>query len=124
MKILIVAQPEFFKKLGNIKHNLKQHKGVFQTTEIGKVKKGINKEKIMLDKDIQLLKECESLLICNFKTTQENENQITSYFLLLMGIAYAFEKNIYLLYDAPNKYVDIINRLEIKSLAGNLKKIM
>jgi hypothetical protein len=123
MKILIFSSKEFFEKLGNIRFNLKKHTGIFQTTDIGKINKGINKDKIILDKDIILLKEVDALLICNFKKGRE-ENHIGPYSLIIMSIAYALGKKIYLLYDIPNKYVDTINSLEIESLKGDLKKIM
>lgn len=123
MKILIISEKKFFKELGNIRFNLKKHTGVFQTTEIGKIPTGLNKQKIILDKDIKLLKECDALLVCNFKKGKE-ENHIDQYSLVIISIAYSLQKKIYLLYDIPYKYVETLNSLEIESLKGDLKKIM
>lgn len=123
MKILIFSEKEFFKKLGPIRHNLTKHTGIFQTTEIGKINTGLCKEKIILDKDIQLLKEVDAILICNFKKGRE-EGHIGPNSLIILSIAYSLGKKIYLLYDLPNKYVEILKSLEVLTLNGDLKKIM
>jgi hypothetical protein len=123
MKILIFSEKEFFKKLGPIRHNLKKHTGIFQTTEIGKINNGLFKEKIIFDKDIQLLKEFDAFLRCNFKKGKE-ENHIGANSLMILSIAYSLKKKIYLLYDLPNKYVDILKSLEVLTINGDLKKIM
>lgn len=120
MKILLACEKEFLKELGVVRHNLKKHTGIFQTTDVGKFPKGVNVDKIILDKDILLLKEVDSLLVCNFK----REENIDSYSLILMSIAYSIGKKIYLLYDVPYKYIEKIKCLEITSLNGDLKKIM
>lgn len=123
MKILIFSEKEFYKKLGPIRHSLTKHTGIFQTTEIGKINKGLNREKIILDKDISLLKEVDGILICNFKKGKE-ENHVGANSLLIMGIAYSLGKKIYLLYDIPNKYVETLNSLDVTPIKGDLKKIM
>lgn len=123
MKILLACQKEFLKELGVVRHNLKKHTGIFQTTDVGKFPKGVNVDKIILDKDILLLKDVDSLLVCNFKKGKE-ENNIGEYLLILMSIAYSLGKKIYLLYDVPYKYIEKIKCLEITSLNGDLKKIM
>jgi hypothetical protein len=119
MKILLVSKKEFKKELGIIRHNLKNHKGIFQTTDIGKVPTGINKENIILDKDIKLIEEIDGILICNFEKTKFDK-----YFIIIMSIAYYLNKKIYLLYDLSNKYIDKLNCFQATSLNGDLKKIM
>ena len=123
MKILIFSEKEFFKKLGPIRHSLTNHTGIFQTTEIGRINKGLCKEKIILDKDIQLIKEVDALLVCNFKKGKE-ENHVGANSLIITSIAYSLGKKIYLLYDIPNKYVETLKSLEVNPLKGDLKKIM
>jgi len=123
MKILLISDKAFHKELALIRFNLKKHTGVFQTTDIGKTQTGVNRQKIILDKDIILLKECDAVLVCNFKKGKK-ENHISEYSLMIMGISYLLQKKIYLLYDMPsNKYKDEMNALEAIPLHGNLNKI-
>ncbi len=123
MKLLLISGRQFFEKLPLVRFNIKNHTSILPTSEIGKVSNFLNKRTIFLEKDILLLKEADSLLVCNFKKGKQ-ENYIGAYSLIIMSIAFSFKKKIYLLYDLPkNKYKDEIESLEVICLKGDLKNI-
>lgn len=123
MNILIISQKEFFKELPIIRFNIKNHTTFLQTMELGKTYNYINKNKMFLDKDIELIKQVDALLVCNFKKGKE-ENHIGPYCLMLMAIAHSYEKKIYLLYDLPKtKFKEELDALEPICLLGDLKNL-
>lgn len=123
MNILLISQKEFFKELPIIRFNIKNHTTFLQTMELGKTYNYINKNKLFLDKDIELIKKVDAILVCNLKKGKE-ENQIGSYCLMLMAIAYSYNKKIYLLYNLPKtKYKEELQALEPICLEGELKNI-
>jgi hypothetical protein len=123
MEIMLISEKSFFEKLPNIKFNIKKHRVNLPTFDIGKISKYENKKKYVLDKDIEILKKSDSLLVCNFDKSL-TKNYIDSYSLILMGIAYFLNKKIYLLFDFPNtKNSEEIKGLEVISLKGNLKEL-
>jgi len=123
MKIMLISEKMFLDKLPLIKFNIKKHTVLLPTFELGKISKYANTEKEVLDKDINILKKSDSLLVCNFDKSL-TKNFIGSYCLILMGIAYSLGKKIYLLYDIPNtQNKDKIKALDVIPLNGNLKEI-
>ncbi|HRT02856.1 MAG TPA: hypothetical protein P5513_02835 [Candidatus Diapherotrites archaeon] len=123
MKILLISNIKFLDKLPTIKFNIKKHNAVLPTFQLGKISKYLNKKSIFLKKDMDLLKECDALLVANFKNGRIN-NYIGPSCLMLMGVAYSLDKKIYLLYDIPNsKYKEEILALEPICLKGDLKNL-
>jgi len=123
MKIMLISDKMSLDKLPTIKFNIKKHIISLPTFEIGKISKYDNKNKKYLDKDIEILKKNDGLLVCNFDKSL-TKNYVGSYCLILMSIAYSLGKNIYLLYDYPNtKNKEEILTLEAIALKGNLKEI-
>ena len=73
MNILLISQKEFFKELPIIRFNIKNHITFLQTMELGKTYNYINKNKLFLDKDIELIKQVDALLVCNLKKGKEEK---------------------------------------------------
>jgi hypothetical protein len=123
MNILIISQKDFFKELPIIRFNIKNHTTFLQTMELGKTYNYINKNKLFLDKDIDLIKQVDALLVCNFKKGKE-ENHVSTYCLILMAIAHSYEKKIYLLYNLPKKnFKEELESLEPICLLGDIKNL-
>ncbi|MCK9439477.1 MAG: hypothetical protein PHW45_03760 [Candidatus ainarchaeum sp.] len=124
MKILLLSRKENIKKLPNIKFNIKKHEVLLPTFQLGKTSKFLNENKEFIDKDIELIKRADAILVCNFDKGKQ-ENYIGSSLLLFMGAAYALDKKIYLLYDfSKSKSKEEIKCLDVVALNGDLNKII
>jgi len=123
MKILLISNNKFLDKLPTVKFNIKKHEVTLPTFQLGKVSDYSNQKKQFLDKDINLLKTVDCLLVCNFDKGK-SKNYIGPYSLILMGIAYALGRKIYLLYDIPSsKNKEEIEALGAIPLNGKLKEL-
>ena len=124
MKILLLSRKENIKKLPNIKFNIKKHEVLLPTFQLGKTSKFINKKKEFIDKDIELIKKVDAILVCNFDKGKQI-NYVGSSMLLFIGVAYALNKKIYLLYNfSKSKSKDEIKYLNATALNGDLNKII
>ena len=124
MKILLLSKKENIPKLPNIKFNIKKHEVLLPTFQLGKISKYNNQKKEFIDKDIELIKKVDSILICNFDKGKQ-KNYIGSSLLMFISIAYVLNKKIYLLYDFPtSKSKEELKSLNLIPLNGNLKNIL
>lgn len=124
MKIFIVSSKEFSEKLPTIKFNLqkRKHDILLPTFDLGKTNI-TNQKTLFLEKDFKKIKECDALLVCNFKKNSI-ENYIGTTTIIYMGVARYLNKQIYLLYDLPNtNNLEEIFSLSPICLKGDVTKI-
>jgi len=125
MKIYAVSDKLFYDKLIALKFNLqkKKHSVVLPDFETGKISKYINKDKILFEKNIHKIKDCDALLVANFKKGKM-DNFVSSLMMAFMGAAYCLKKKIYLLNNLPSEHSEEIKFLDPICLDGDLKKTL
>jgi hypothetical protein len=125
MKFFIISSKDFQDKLPTIKFNLQKLKHIvaLPTFELGRIPNYINKKEEFLKKDINKIKDCQAILVCNF-SKKNIENYIGSTLLIYMAVAFCLDKKIFILYDIPNsENKEEIIGLNPICLEGDLKKI-
>jgi len=124
MKITIIGNMSFLEKFKEAKETLERQRHRVIVPEKDPMPEPIPpavKRKAM-EKFNENLKESDAILIMNY-TKDGKENHIGANTLMEIGMAFIFQKKIYILNPSPEFCKDELEAIEVQFLNGDLSKI-